>query len=183
MGSPTVILTVFLLVLGGCTGSADEDFSGSADSTEVTAPTTTLGPVAIVDVKQELALEAGQCWGPLPTPQPETTVPASLTVAVVECSGQNAGLAYGNGCLAANSPDDREPVQIIPCPGRPEDPWPGDRDIGRAAVSACLPLFEAGVGEQYASSSFEAIEMVPTMEQWLAGERRFVCTAVPGETP
>lgn len=174
-------LLTSILFLGSCTGS-DQVAAPEITETAATSSSTTANlPVSILDVQQELALQAGQCWGALPTPQPETTLPASPIVAVVDCAGQNSGLAYGSGCVASEASESRQPVIEVPCPGRPEDSWPGDRDLRRAVVSVCLPLFEAGAGERYATSELEAAELVPTMEQWLAGERRFVCTAVPPE--
>ncbi|NNF53399.1 MAG: hypothetical protein HKN03_03050 [Acidimicrobiales bacterium] len=175
-------LLASILFLAACTGSEQVAPPETTQTTDTSSSTTTESlPVSILDVKQELALQPGQCWGPLPTPQPETTVPASLTVAVVDCAGQHSGLAYGSGCVATNVAESREPVVEFPCPGRPEDSWPGDRDLRRAVVSACLPQFEGGVGERYATSELEAVELVPTMEQWLVGERRFVCTAITPE--
>ncbi len=131
----------------------------------------------ILDIATELDLRAGQCWADLPTPQPPTSAPQSRTVAVVDCTGTNLGLAYGNGCLATEPSTAPEPVVTIACPGRPDDPWPNPRDLQPAVAAACLPLFEAGVGERYATSDLEAIELVPTEEMWLTGERRYVCTA------
>ncbi len=171
-------LLTSILFLGACTGSDQGAPLETTETTAATSFTTETLPVSILDVQQELALQAGQCWGPLPTPQPETTLPASPTVAVVDCAGQNSGLAYASGCVASDVSESREPVAEVPCPGQPDDSWPGDRDLRRAVVSACLPLFETGVGERYATSDLEAVELVPTMEQWLVGERRFVCTAV-----
>ena len=171
-------LLTSILFLGACTGSDQVDPLETTETTAATSFTTEALPVLILDVQQELALQPGQCWGPLPTPQPDTTLPASQTVAVVDCAGQNSGLAYGSGCVASNVSESREPVVEVPCPGQTDDSWPGDRDLRRAVVSACLPLFEGGVGDRYATSELEAVELVPTMEQWLVGERRFVCTAV-----
>lgn len=177
--SPVLAVAVLLT---GCTGSGESDSGDGAQPTPTTttAPPTT-GPAVVLAVAEELALVAGQCWGPLPTPQPETSIPASLTVAVVDCAGSHSGFAYGNGCLAAEAPDARDPVIVVACPGRADDPWPGLRALQRAAVSACLPLFEERVGERYATSDQEAVELVPTEELWAAGERRYVCTAQPGE--
>lgn len=170
-----------ILFLGACTGSDQVAPLQTTETTSATSSTTEALPVSILDVQQQLALQPGQCWGLLPTPQPETTLPASPMVAVVDCAGQNSGLAYGSGCVASGGLESREPVVEVPCPGQPDDSWPGDRDLRRGVVSACLPLFEAGVGDRYATSDLEAVELVPTMDQWLVGERRFVCTAVTPE--
>lgn len=167
-----------VLILGGCTGSGDADAGATSITSAVEeTTTTTAAPPVILDVATELDLQAGQCWAELPTPQPSTSVPQARTVAIVDCAGTNIGLAYGNGCLASESSTAQNPVVAIECPGRPEDPWPEPRDLEPAVAAACLPLFEAGVGERYATSELEAIELIPTEEMWLAGERRYVCTA------
>ncbi len=170
------------ILLAACTGAGESESADNVQPTVTTAaaPSTT-GPPVVLAVAEELALLAGQCWGPLPTPQPETSLPASLTVAVVDCAGAHSGFAYGNGCLAAEAPDARDPVIVVPCPGHPDDPWPGLRALQRAAVSACLPLFDEQVGERYATSDQAAVELLPTEELWALGERRYVCTAQPGE--
>lgn len=169
------------LLLGACTGSAATGTSlpTASPETSTTTNTTPAEPTIILGVVQQLALVAGQCWGTLPTPQPSTSLPASLTVTVVECGEEVQGITYGNGCLGAEPPEAREPVITVACPGRAEDPFPGTRELERAAIAACLPLFEDGVGERYATSELEAIELVPTEEMWLIGERRYVCTAQP----
>ncbi len=147
-----------------------------SEDVETTEPVITTPPV-ILDVAEHLALTAGQCWSELPTPQPPTSIPSSETVAVVDCAGSSVGIVYSNGCLAVEPPETREPVFATPCPGRPDDRWPGLRELRPAAVAACLPQFEGGVGERYATSELEAIELLPTEEQWALGDRRFVCIA------
>ncbi|MFW2383943.1 MAG: hypothetical protein ACN4GZ_19480 [Acidimicrobiales bacterium] len=166
------------LAITACTGSEDPTAEAtSTTSTTVTSTSNPPPPPIILDVATELDLQAGQCWAELPTPQPPTSVPQARTVSVVDCAGTNLGLVYGNGCLASEPSTGPNPVRAIDCPGRPEDPWPEPRDLESAVALACLPLFEAGVGERYATSDLEAIELVPTEEMWLAGERRYVCTA------
>ncbi len=150
---------------------------GVSTTSAVLSTTTNAEPPLILDVATELELQAGQCWADLPTPQPPTSVPQSRTVAIVDCGGANLGVAYGNGCLASEPSTAPNPVATIPCPGRPDDPWPEERNLGPAVAAACLPLFETGVGERYATSELEAVELVPTEQMWLVGERRYVCTA------
>ena len=169
-----------LLFGSACTGGSTAEPTTTsaapiADDEEIEPAITT--PPVILDVAEHLALTAGQCWSQLPTPQPATSIPASETVAVVDCSGSSLGLVYSSGCLAVEPPETLEPVFATPCPGRPEDRWPGLRELRPAAAAACLPQFEAGVGERYALSDLEAVELLPTEEQWALGDRRFVCTA------
>ena len=168
-----------LLVGSACTGgSTAVPATTTAQTSEETAiEAVVTPPPVILDVAEHLALTAGQCWSDLPTPQPATSVSASETVAVVDCGGSSLGLVYSNGCLAVEPSETLEPVVTTPCPGRPDDRWPGLRELRPAAVTACLPQFESGVGERYATSELEAIELLPTEEQWALGDRRFVCTA------
>jgi hypothetical protein len=173
---PFVIAAV--ATLSGCTGSEDAVAQNPSTTSTTAAETTTAPPPPVIlDVATELDLLAGQCWADLPTPQPPTSAPQARTVAVVDCEGTNLGLVYGNGCLASEPSTAPNPVVAIDCPGRPDDPWPELRDLELAVAVACLPRFEAGVGERYATSDLEAVELVPTEEMWLAGERRYVCTA------
>lgn len=169
-----------LFTVTACTGGTSADSTTTTTAVEsdpgTTQPVATTPPV-ILDVAEHLALTAGQCWSELPTPQPATSIPSSETVAVVDCAGSSLGIVYSNGCLAVEPPETREPVVATPCPGRAEDRWPGLRELRPAAVAACLPKFEGGVGERYATSELAAIELLPTEEQWALGDRRFVCIA------
>ncbi len=169
--------TLFSLSMSACT--SDEPEAAATTTTTPTEITTSTAPARILDVGTELDLQAGQCWGELPTPQPPTTGPQARTVAIVDCAAAHIGKVYGNGCLGIERAETSatNKVVAIPCPGNPDDPWPTQRDIEPVVAAACLPLFEDGVGERYATSDLEAIELVPTEEMWLAGERRYVCTA------
>ncbi len=175
-----ILLVLFLgsWALAACTGSSDPE--SQADTTDVDAEppsvSTSVAPSVITDIAQELALQAGQCWTDLPTPQPSTSVPASPTIAVVDCASARLGLVYGNGCLGF--PDGND-VEVVECPGQPDDAWPSTRLIRPVVIQACLPLFEDGVGERFAVSDLAAVEWFPSEALWAQGERRFVCTAQP----
>ena len=53
--------------------------------------------------------------------------------------------------------------------------WPGQDLVADAADEACLAAFEAYVGIDYLSSSFEIGWLAPTSDSWADGDREVVC--------
>ena len=56
-----------------------------------------------------------------------------------------------------------------------ESTFPGTGSLGEFGFEACLPEFEAYVGETYAESSLDYTFLSPSEESWAEGDRNFVC--------
>ncbi len=124
------------------------------------------------------------------TPQtlgdPATTIPSPTIVAEVDCSGTNEGKVFASFCLQQNpATDDLARFLLIATECDPtgvdagnspvDTPWPGDREVRRAAARLCLHEFEEAFGEPYSQSELVAKEFVPTEGIWIRGRRDVVC--------
>lgn len=181
--------TAWLLPLALLVAACSDDRPASAPTTSAAeTSTTSTAPPLVLGVARALELQVGQCYASLPEPveDPEatttTTAHASTTtttmasLAVADCAGTHRAQVYATFCLVAL---DGGALDAGPCPGPAEDPWPGDREVRRAAVRACLARFEEAFGEPYATSSRTSEELTPTEGAWQAGDHRVVCAAGP----
>ena len=182
-------LAALVLLAGGC---AQGDDPAPPAAAPVEATTTTTGPPVALGVARSLDLQVGQCYAPMPSPPPEepstpTVAPGSApvppTVAVpsmivADCAGPHTARVYAAFCLGAG--DDRV-LMALECPVAPGQPWPGDREVRRAAVRLCLERFEQVLGEPYATTTRTAFELTPTEGAWSTGEHRVVCAATEPE--
>jgi hypothetical protein len=178
---PSLFLAATLLVVAAC---ADDDDEAAPAEAPVQATTTTVtGPPIVLGVVGALDLVEGQCYAPVPPPpeDPSTTttsgppeVTAVPSMIVADCAGPHHAQVYAAFCLA---PDPAGGLVAGDCPGQPGAPWPGDREVRRAAVRLCLERFEATFGEPYATTRRTAYELVPTEGPWSAGQHRVVCAA------
>lgn len=171
--------------LAACGGGGGD--GGAAPTTTTTsAPPTSTTAADPVELGRAAALELdqGQCW--TAPPEPEPGAPTSTTagagevvldeVVVVDCGAGHDARAYATTCLGADGAGRLGPAA---CPAPAEVPWPGDRELRRAAVRFCLERFAAEVGEPYATSERTTVELVPSQEEWAAGHRRVVCGIEP----
>lgn len=144
------------------------------------APDVEPDPPVVLGHQASLSLGPGQCFSDLTIDQPrrDPTSPESAWVDLVDCNGTHFGAVYAVGCLGI-SPEAVGLVAVA-CPGSLDDQWPGKVELQRAAVRSCLPQFEAVYGETYAETELRAVELLPTEEIWLTGERRVVC-AIRGD--
>lgn len=172
------------LALAGCGGGG-----GAATPTPTTPPsttTTTLSHPLVLRTAAALELDEGQCFAARPGPEegaPTTTTTAPPPgevvldeVLVVECGAAHDARVYGATCLG---PDATGELVVTGCPGSPDTPWPGDRDLRQAAVRFCLQRFADELGEPYATSERTTVELVPNREEWAAGHHRVVCGVEP----
>jgi len=56
-----------------------------------------------------------------------------------------------------------------------ESAFPGNQALREFGFAACLPEFEAYVGETYAESPLDYSFLFPSEESWVEGDRTFVC--------
>lgn len=202
-------LMVALLVAVGTAGCSDDGDTAAPTTTAPEATTTTTGAPIVLGVVRPLDLQVGQCYAPIPAPpDPTTTTTATTTPAaappadtetetettvatttttteapsmiVADCAGPHLGQVYGSFCLVRDAAGLLAPAE---CPGPADDPWPGDREVRRAAVRLCLALFEQQFGEPYATSDRSTAELTPTEGVWHTGDHRVVCTATEPATP
>lgn len=199
-------LVVALLVALGTAGCSDDDEAATPTTTAPDATTTTTGPPVVLGVARPLDLQVGQCYAPIPEPpDPTTTTTATTTPAaaaptdaetersvpttttttespsmiVADCAGPHRGQVYATFCLVRDAAGLLAPGN---CSGPADDPWPGDREVRRAAVRICLALFEQQFGEPYATSDRSTAELTPTEGVWHTGDHRVVCTATDPTT-
>ena len=116
-----------------------------------------------------------------PDTLPDTTVVARpAAVAVVDCNGGHEGRVYAAFCLGTDEDSDGE-LTSVACPGDVDLPYPGDRNIRRAAARVCLQRFEETFAETYASSARVAREFTPNEGVWSLGDHRVVCHTTMAE--
>jgi hypothetical protein len=181
------LLAALALVLGACGGNGDPAAAPTAPTAAAQpSTTTTVGEPVVVGTAAALELVEGQCYAAAPDPDPATTTTTATPgevvlarVAVVDCDGAHEARVYRAFCLAPTA-DGGDGLAPVDCPG-PVDgaPWPGDRELRRAAVRICLDDFADTFGERYATSERTTAELVPTNEEWAAGHHRVVCAASP----
>jgi hypothetical protein len=173
---------LLLVVSAACSPPETADPTATTPATEETTATTE--PPQVLGVARALDLQVGDCYAPLPEPTvdpdaPATTAPATTTTTMVtklvaDCSGSYQARVFATSCLQA-MPDGT--LDGGPCPGSPQDPWPGDREVRRAATRICLQHFEQTFGEPYATSVRVTEELTPTEGAWVNGDHRVVCAA------
>ncbi len=166
------------LALGACTSdntATTTELTVSVVTTETTvAPDVEPDPPVLLGRKASLSLNPGECYSDLTIDQPRNAAtPESPWVDVVDCNGTHFGDVYAVGCLGTDP--DEEGLVAVACPGQAEDEWPGKVELQRSSVKACLPQFEAVYSESYAETELRAVELLPTEETWLTGERRVIC--------
>lgn len=175
-------LVACLLTLGLALGACTSDVTGttteltvSVVTTETTiAPEEDPDPPVVRGHKASLSLNPGECYSDLTTEQPRNAAtPESPWIDVVDCNGTHYGDVYAVGCLGTEPGE--EGLVAVACPGQIEDLWPGKVELQRSSVRACLGQFEAVYSESYAETELRAVELLPTEETWLAGERRVIC--------
>ncbi len=140
--------------------------------------TTTTTTEAPTETTPETAETTPQTLG-----DPATTIPSPTIVATVDCAGTNEGKVFASFCLQQNpATDDLARFLLIATEcdratgESPVDtPWPGDREVRRAAARLCLQEFEVIFGLPYSQSESVAKEFVPTEGIWIRGRRDVVC--------
>jgi hypothetical protein len=174
------ILT-FIFGLAACTSDTAEtttELTVSVVTTETTvAPEQEPDPPVVLARKGSLSLNPGECYSDLTIDQPrKAAAPESPWVDVVDCNGTHFGDVYAVGCLGVSAePEDGKSLVAVACPGQVEDIWPGKVELQRSSVKACLSQFEAVYSQSYAETELRAVELLPSEETWLAGERRVIC--------
>lgn len=184
--------TAWLIPLALLVAACSDDGPAAAPTTSPgeASSTTSTAPPLVLGVARALDLQVGQCYASLPEPAEDpaastttTTAPSSTTtttmasLVVADCAGSHRAQVYATFCLVALEGGG---LDAGPCPGPASDPWPGDREVRRAAVRACLARFEEAFGEPYATSPRTSEELTPTEGAWQAGDHRVVCGASPG---
>lgn len=193
-----------VVALAGC---ADGSASTATTTTTPSTSTTTTAPPIVLGTARALDLEVGQCYAPVPArqepsePAPTTTaatsaptsdpgategstqtVPTTVAptttavppVLVADCAGTHLAQVFAAFCLVTGA---ERVLEAGACPGPADEPWPGDREVRRAATRVCLEAFEQHFGEPYATSRRSTTELTPTEGAWRAGDHRVVCAA------
>jgi hypothetical protein len=169
------LLIASLVVLAAC---SPDPPAAAPEADPAVETTTTTGAPVVLGLARELDLQPGQCYAPLPPQEPEPATPPAETTTTVptrvvaDCAGPHTARVFAAFCLV-QLPDGS--LDAGPCPEAPATPWPGDREVRRAAVRVCLQRFEAEFGEPYATSELRTEELTPTKGAWLAGDQRVVC--------
>jgi hypothetical protein len=167
--------------LAACTSEATPtttELTIPINTTETTAAPEEEEPAPVViSRKASLALAPGECYDDLTIEQPRNAAaPESPWMDVVDCNGTHYAAVFAVGCLGT-SPEAEELIAVA-CPGLVEDVWPGKVELQRSTVKACLSQFEAVYDETYAETELRAVELIPTEETWLVGERRVICATL-----
>lgn len=182
MTTRSVLALVALAGLGVVAGCSDDGDGAPPAAAPAPETTTTTGAPVPMGVARALDLQVGQCYAPMPPPpeDPSTTTstPAVPSMIVADCAGPHTARVYAAFCLGAGADS---LLAALECPVPPDQPWPGDREVRRAAVRLCLERFEQEMGEPYATTRRTASELTPTEGAWSLGERRVVCAATEPE--